>query len=152
VAFQACPISGESRNERVARIVAAIVVVIVAAAAIVGAPWATVILFALAVDFGIRGFGRPRHSPLATLARGVANVLHLSPKPVDAAPKKFAGRIGIVFCTVSGVLYAAGLPAPALGVVALLIVCATLEAALGYCVGCKMYALLPRPVARALAK
>jgi len=150
--FQACPISGESRNERVARIVAAFVVVIVLVAAGLGAPWGATILFALAVDFVVRGFGDAKRSPLATLARGVANTLRLSPKPVDAAPKKFAARIGVVFSSLSGLLFAAGLPVAALAVAGVLIVCATLEAALGYCVGCKVYAILPRPVARALAK
>ena len=72
----------------------------------------------------------------------MANTLRLSPKPVDAAPQKFAARIGIVFSALSGLLFVAGV----------LVVCATLEAALGYCVGCKVYALLPRPLARALAK
>ena len=150
--FQACPISGESRNERVARIVAAFVVVIVLVAAGLGSPWGALILFALAADFVVRGFGDARRSPLATLARGVANTLRIAPKPVDAAPKKFAARIGIVFSVLSGLLFFAGLPVPALVVSGVFVVCATLEAALGYCVGCKVYALLPRPVARALAK
>jgi hypothetical protein len=150
--FQACPISGESRNERVARIVAAFVVAIVLVAADLGSPWDALILFVLAADFVVRGFGDARRSPLATLARGVANTLRLAPKPVDAAPEKFAARIGVVFSALSGLLFVVGLPVPALVVIGVFVVCATLEAALGYCVGCKVYALLPRPVARALAK
>ena len=150
--FQACPISGDSRNERVARIVAALVVGIVVAAALLGAPWAWVILLLLAVDFAVRGFGSPRRSPLATLARGLAHALRLSPKPVDAAPKKFAARIGVFFSALSGLLFVAGIPAAALLVAAILVLCATLEAGLGYCVGCELYAALPRPIARALAR
>ncbi len=150
--FQACPISGDSRNERVARVVAAFVIAIVVAAVVLGPPWAGVILLLLALDFAVRGFGSARRSPLATLARGLANTLRLTPKPVDAAPKKFAARIGVVFSALSGLLYVTRLPAAALVVAGVLVVCATLEAALGYCVGCKVYALLPRPVARALAR
>ena len=82
----------------------------------------------------------------------MANTLRLSPKPVDAAPQKFAARIGIVFSALSGLLFVAGVPAAAVVVAGVLVVCATLEAALGCCVGCKVYALLPRPLARALAK
>ena len=79
--FQACPISGDSRNERVARVVAAFVIAIVVAAVVLGPPWAGVILLLLALDFAVRGFGSARRSPLATLARGLANTLRLTPKP-----------------------------------------------------------------------
>ncbi|PKQ16930.1 MAG: DUF4395 domain-containing protein [Actinobacteria bacterium HGW-Actinobacteria-7] len=149
--FAACPISRETRNEHVARAVAALVVIVVAGAVASGrpAPW---ILLALAADFIVRGYYSPRMSPLAAIGRAITRGLGLAPKPVDAAPKKFAARIGVVFSVASALLYLVGAPVAGLAVVGVLVVCATLEATLGYCVGCKVYALLPRSIAIVLAR
>jgi hypothetical protein len=150
--FQSCPISGDTRNERVVRIVAGFVVAVSAVAATQPRLIAATILLALAADFVVRGFGRPRYSPLATLGRGVANLAHLSPKPVDAAPKRFAARIGIVFALSAALLHLLDLPVAALSVTGVLAICAALEAGVGLCVGCRVYSLLPPRFALALAR
>ncbi|HEY5506661.1 MAG TPA: DUF4395 domain-containing protein [Coriobacteriia bacterium] len=150
--FQSCPISGDTRNERVVRIVAAFVVAVSAVSATQPRLIAVAVLLALAADFAVRGFGRPRYSPLATLGRGVANLARLSPKPVDAAPKRFAARIGLAFAFSAATLHLVYLPVAALSVTGVLVACATLEAALGLCVGCRVYSLLPPRLALALAR
>jgi hypothetical protein len=150
--FEACPISSESRNEVVVRLVAAFVVIISAASIAAGphvAPW---VFLALAADFVVRGFAKPKYSPLATLARGVANTLKLAPKPVDAAPKRFAARVGVVFTIAACALYLGGAPLAGSIVAGVLITCAVLESVFAICVGCTVYSLLPAPVARALAR
>lgn len=149
--FQSCPISAESRNENVVRAVAGIVVFIAAVAVAAGSAVAAILFAALAVDFSVRGFGKPKYSPLAGLGRAIANILGLPPKPVNAAPKRFAARIGTGMSIAAALFYAAGTASVAAGIAAVLIVCATLEAAFGFCVGCKVYALLPRRVSQLLA-
>lgn len=150
--FQSCPISGETRNERVVRIVAALVLAIVLGALAAGSPWTQFVMLALAADFVVRGYYSPKRSLLATLARGAANALKLAPKPVDAAPKRFAARIGVAFSLATAALYIAGAPTAGAAVAIVLASCALLEAALGLCVGCKVYALLPHSLARTLAR
>jgi Domain of unknown function (DUF4395) len=152
VVLQACPISRESRNERVVRAVAVLVAAVTAAAVAAGPRWAPWVLLALAADFAVRGFGRPVHSPLATVGRIVVNFLGLPAKPVDAAPKRFAARIGVVFSAGSAALFAAGATTAAVVVAPVLIVCAVLEAAFAFCVGCRVYALLPSRLAGVLAR
>jgi len=152
VAFGACPLSGESRNEVVVRLVAALVVVISAGAVAAGPPVAPWVFLALSADFVVRGFARPKYSLLATLARGVANTLRLSPKPVDAAPKRFAARIGVVFTIASGALYLSGAPLAGSIIAGVLIACAVLESVFAICVGCTVYSVLPARMARALAR
>ena len=150
--FQSCPISGDTRNERVIRIVAGFVLAVSAASTTQPRLIAAAILLALAADFAVRGFGHPRYSLLATLGRGVANLARLSPKPVDAAPKRFAARIGVVFALSAAIMHLVYLPVAALSVTGVLFVCATLEATIGLCVGCRVYSLLPTRFALALAR
>ena len=152
MAFQSCPISGDTRNERVVRIVAGFVMAVAVGSATLPHLIAVAVLLALATDFAVRGFGSPRYSVLATLGRAVATVARLSPKPVDAAPKRFAARIGVWFALSAAILHLASLPVAALSVTGALAVCATLEAALGLCVGCRIYSLLPVRLALALAR
>ena len=149
MAFQSCPISGDTRNERVVRIVAGFVMAVAVGSATLPPLIAAAVLLALATDFAVRGFGSPRYSVLATLGRAVAR---LSLKPVDAAPKRFAARIGVGFALSAAILHLASLPVAALSVTGVLAVCATLEAALGLCVGCRIYSLLPVRLALALAR
>lgn len=119
-------------------------VLVVAGAVVVRGPLAAVVLFVLGADFAVRAFGQPRHSPLAAVARGMVHALKMRPQPVDAAPKRFAAKIGLVFSLSASVLFLAQVPVGAIAVAAILGFCALLESAFGVCIGCKVYAALPR--------
>jgi hypothetical protein len=151
-----CPISGEQRDNNTVRIVAAqtfiIAVIALVVALAVGALPAAVITGLLAIDFVIRAFIKPKYSPLATLGRGISSGLKLPKKMVDSAPKVFAARIGVLFTVTSTILYALGLTLAGTVVLAILIVCAFLESALGFCVGCQVYSLLPKKISAILAR
>jgi hypothetical protein len=121
-------------------------------AQLIGAPIAAVITGLLGVDFIIRAFVKPKYSPLATLGRGISSGLRLPKKMVDSAPKVFAARIGVLFTVSTTILYAAGLTLAGTVVLAILIICAVLESALGFCVGCQVYSLLPKRVSALLVK
>jgi hypothetical protein len=138
---QACPINSETVNNKVVRLVAG-QVVIVAAIFIISPQWW--LFLALAADFLLRALGYRKYSPLATIGRTVASALKLAPQPVNAAPKQFAAKIGVGFALSAAVLAFLGMTLPAQLVAAGLLGAASLEAFLGYCVGCKIYALLPR--------
>lgn len=140
---KACPISGESRDNNVVRVVAALVFAIGAVIATVRGPVGGVVLLALAADFAVRGFGSPAMSPVARAAMAIARGLHLPTVRVDAAPKRFAAKIGLAFSAISGTLFLAGAPTAGLIVLGILGFCAFLEAAFGVCIGCKVYALIP---------
>ena len=65
------------------------------------------------------------------------------PKIVAGAPKRFAQGVGLVVTSVAAV--AGGIfnaPAVMVGLLAVLVVFATLEAVVGFCAGCWMYARL----------
>ena len=100
----------------------------------------------LCYGFLVRVMSGPKISPLGLLAtRLVAPKLAKHSKPVPGKPKRFAQGIGAVM-SVAAALLSLIFPSflPAAVVLALLGVAATLESALGFCLGCKIFAWLFR--------
>lgn len=130
-------------NEVSARLVAGGVVVIALATIGFDQWWLTVVL---AYGFLARVLTGPTLSPLGQLVtRVITPRLGLEPRPVPGPPKRFAQGMGLVFATTAAVL-ALGFDQPAAASVALglLIGAATLESVFGFCLGCKVFALLMR--------
>ncbi len=129
-------------NEVAARTVAAGVVVLCVLTLAVPVPW---LLIPLAYGFWARVLAGPSLSPLGQLAtRVVVPRLHLAPRPTPGPPKRFAQGIGAACTTVGLVLWATVGWDAARWLVALVGVAAVLEAALGFCIGCRVFALLMR--------
>jgi hypothetical protein len=129
-------------DEVSARLVAAGVVVLGAAYVVTG--WVP-LLAVLAYGFVARVLAGPRFSPLGLLVtRGLRPRLPLAPRPVPGPPKRFAQGIGAALSVLALVLALVGAGAGARGVVALVVVAATLESAAGFCVGCSIFRLLMR--------
>jgi hypothetical protein len=86
----------------------------------------------------------PRFSPLALLVtRGVTPHLAVPEKLVPGPPKRFAQGIGATL-SVAAVVALLGFDASptAAVLVAMIVGAATLESVLGFCIGCKLFALL----------
>jgi hypothetical protein len=130
-------------NDYAARTVATGVVLLSVAALALRQPW---LLVPLAYGFWARVLFGPRFSPLAQFAtRVVEPRLPWEPKLVAGPPKRFAQAMGVAFSTTALVLWYGFGEHTATGVVvAMLIGAAFLEAAFGYCLGCKVFALLMR--------
>lgn len=99
----------------------------------------------LSVDFGIRAF-TSQHSLLSILAKAISNILHLKPKPVFAAPKKFAALLGFIMSTIILTLLHFNLLTGAYIAGGVLIVCALLESLFNICVGCLVYNFIVAPL------
>lgn len=130
-------------NEVSARLVAAGVVAMAVAALALDQPWVTVVI---AYGFVARVLAGPRFSPLGQLVtRVVTPRLPVAPRLVPGPPKRFAQGIGAVLSVAAAVL-ALGLDRWGAAQVLLgaLVVAATLEAAFGLCLGCRMFAVLMR--------
>ena len=63
---------------------------------------------------------------------------------VPGPPKRFAQGIGVAFTVTASAMWLAGYPGAARLIVAMLVVAALLEAALGLCLGCRAFAVLMR--------
>lgn len=129
-------------NEVAARVVAAGVVAMSVALLVTQQGW---ILAPLTAGFLLRVLAGPRFSPLGRLAvHVIAPALRPEPKLVPGPPKRFAQSIGLTFTTVASILWVSGSTTAALVVIAMLTVAASLEAFVGLCLGCVMFAQLMR--------
>jgi hypothetical protein len=129
-------------NDVAARTVATGVVIMGLLVAGLGWGW---VLVPLTYGFVARVLAGPRISPLGQFAvRVAAPRLPGHEKLVPGPPKRFAQGIGVAFSVTASALWLAGAPGAARVVIALLVVAATLEAALGFCLGCKVFAVLMR--------
>jgi hypothetical protein len=130
-------------NEVSARLVAGGVVLLALTTIVFDQPWLTVVL---AYGFVARVLTGPKLSPLGQLVtRVITPRLPFAPKLVAGPPKRFAQGIGVAFSVTAAVLALGfGLRGAAYVVLGLLVVAATLESVFGYCLGCRVFALLMR--------
>jgi hypothetical protein len=127
-------------NETSARLVAAAVAVLALATIAFQQGW---LLPVLAYGFVARALTGPTLSPLGLLAtRVVTPRLRVAHRYSPGPAKRFAQSIGAAFTVAATLLwYVAGMHTAALVLVGLLTVFASLEAAVGLCVGCRVFYL-----------
>ena len=130
-------------NDVSARLVAGGVVVLAVTTLVLQQPW---LLVPLAYGFVARVLTGPKLSPLAlVVTRVVTPRLPFRPRYVPGPAKRFAQGIGAAFTVAAAVVALGfGLDTAAYALVAAVALFATLEAALGLCVGCRVFALLIR--------
>jgi hypothetical protein len=129
-------------NDVAARTVATGVITMAIVCLATGQMW--IIIF-LAYGFIARVLAGPRISPLGQIAtRFVAPKLSTFEKLVPGPPKRFAQGIGALFTSSAMLLWLVGETTAARVLLVLLCIPALLEAGLGYCVGCKMFAIFMR--------
>ncbi|MDP1793802.1 MAG: DUF4395 domain-containing protein, partial [Acidimicrobiales bacterium] len=125
-----------------ARLVAAGVVAMTSAAVVLDAKWILALIF---YGFVARVLTGPKLSPLGQLVtRVITPRLPLAEKLVPGPPKRFAQAIGVGFSGTALALTVSGQWFSAQVVLGLLIGAASLEAFVGLCLGCKIFAALMR--------
>jgi hypothetical protein len=124
-------------NEKAARTVATGVVLLAVVFLLTGWTW---LLVVLVYGFAARVATGPTLSPLGQLATRVVAPCLGPARPTPGPPKRFAQAIGLVFSTVALVLALSVSTDAARIVIALLLVAASLEAFVGLCLGCKVFA------------
>jgi len=135
----ACPVALVKVDEYQVRILALIVTLTAATYVWSGSVW---LLALLCYDFAVRIFGIPKGSPFFLVSRVINARLPYAAKPVDAGPKKFAAKIGFLLAVTALLLALAGYASGTVWLMGLMAIFALLEAACGFCVGCKLYTLL----------
>jgi hypothetical protein len=136
-----CPISTNKINENVARLNATFTVTLLAVFLFTSNIIPVVFLL---VDFLLRGAELAKYSPLARLSGYILKALRVKSKPVNAGPKIFAARIGVLFSFLILLFALVELPVVAIVFATLFGVCAFLEAAFGFCVACQIYPFVYR--------
>ncbi len=124
-------------NETSARVVAAGVVALGVVFLVVREGW---LLVPLVYGFVARVLTGPTLSPLGQLATRVVTPRLAGPhRSVPGPPKRFAQGVGLVFSGGAAVAWLTGASGVAIGLIAALVVAASLEAAFTLCLGCVAY-------------
>ncbi|HLP05393.1 MAG TPA: DUF4395 domain-containing protein [Paludibacter sp.] len=131
-----CPISNRKIDEHVARLNGAFTLLFLGLFFATGHVSA---LFVLFVDFFLRSGKFFRYSLFSFFSRNITAAISLKPTLINAGPKIFASRIGLLFSLVLLVGFIFGATNTTLIVGAILGACAFLESVLGYCVACQVY-------------
>lgn len=127
-------------NEVSARLVATGVVLMSVTAIVFDAKWLLPILF---YGFVARVLAGPKLSPLGQfVTRVITPRLSVEPRMVAGPPKRFAQGMGVAFSGGAFVLLISGHWFAAQVVLGLLVIAASLEAFVGLCLGCKIFAVL----------
>ncbi len=140
-----CPISKKTIDKHTSQLVGLFVIILLIISHQPPSPtYSTtkiLLLLFLFQDFLARSFNI-RFSILAKLSRTILHLLHIKPKPIGAAPKRFAARLGLLFTTFLIIALqtksfsAYQIIFTAFGIAVML------EAIFGFCIGCHIYTLL----------
>ena len=137
-----CAVSAERVDNNVTRIIAAIVLIL----AITGVVLQNYFIYLfLTYDFLTRTFLHGRGSLLKLLGKQIVKAFNIKPKPINAAPRKFAAGLGLIFSLSIGILIFLQLIIPSYVVGGILVICAFMESALGFCLGCYVYSYIILP-------
>jgi hypothetical protein len=129
-------------NEVSARLVAAGVVTQTALWLITRHP---LLLVTLTYGFLARVLTGPRLSPLGqVVTRVITPRLPIKEKIVAGPPKRFAQGIGLACTAAASLAWTLGAPTFSVVIISVLIIAASLEAFAGFCLGCKIFAVLMR--------
>lgn len=131
-----CPISDRKINERVARVNAAFTVLFLIVFAYTGSFW---FMAFMVIDFLLRGTSFAQYSLVGITSKQIVKLLPLEVQLINAGPKIFAARIGLILSSVVLVATVFGLNTLALSVAGVLSLFSFLEAAFGFCVACQIY-------------
>ena len=137
-----CPVSKEKTNERLTRLNAFFVVLLAFSSFVFNT---SAFLLILLFDFFIRAFTQGKYSPLCMVSRALLKLLNLTEIKIDKAPKIFAARMGFLMTFISTLFFFLNFSIAAIVVAGILVFFATLEFALGVCVGCMIYTYLILP-------
>ena len=131
-----CPISYSKIDENVARVNALQTVILLALYFVTQSFFPILVLL---FDFVLRGSAKARFSILSIVSKQILIFFSIAPRMVNAGPKLFAARIGIVFSATVAILHLVDFAFFSITVAGVFAFCALLEAAFKYCVACQIY-------------
>jgi hypothetical protein len=133
---QACPISLHRVDTNIVRLIALQVTVF---SLIFILSHEILFAFVLLFDFSIRSLRLSQFSPFHRVAKFVLETLKVKAKLVDEAPKRFALYLGLFTSVFLILSFFGGFLVFSTAIAMVLLLCALLETAFDYCIGCKIY-------------
>ena len=134
--YALCPVSDKMINERVARING---VFTMALLIVYGLTQNIIPVLFLAFDFLLRSSEYSKYSLVVISSKSIVRYFGFTENIINAGPKIFAARLGLLFSTLIIFSSLFGAWIPALTLAGLLGLFSFLEAAFGLCVACEIY-------------
>ena len=139
--YATCPISTNRINKRVARLNGLFTFLLIMLF-IITRLW--YIPAFLAFDFLMRSINLSKFSPIAYLSKKIVKLLQLKKNLINAGPKIFAARIGLLVSSAICIFSLIGFNITAIVLASVLALFSFLETAFEYCVACEIYPHLNR--------
>jgi len=96
-------------------------------------------LLAMMADFSFRLVSEGKHSPVIKLNSFLVENFKIKNIIINAGPKIFAARIGLLLTAFSLTFWIFNMPVASLATAGILVFFSFLESAFGFCVACKIY-------------
>jgi len=136
-----CPISNKKIDENVARFNGGFTVILLV---IFLLTQNIIPIVFLLLDFFLRSAELSTYSPMANFSKLTINSLGIKKNPINAGPKIFAARIGVLFSALILISNLTGYETASYIFTAIFGFCAFLESAFGYCLACQIYPIVFR--------
>jgi hypothetical protein len=141
ISVAVCPVSDKKVSNMVARVNGFFTVLLLI---IFGLTQSVIPLIFLAFDFFLRSFNYSEYSLFVHTSKKLVSYFGLKEKLINAGPKIFAARIGLIFSCIIIISFILNFYLPAFSFAGVLILFSFLEAAYGLCVACEIYPFLYR--------
>ncbi len=137
-----CPISDEKIPEHLPRITAFFNIILMLSFLISGSP---IFIAFLLLDFSLRSAAHHKYSPVHQLSTIASSLLQIKSDYVNKAPKQFAARLGTLFFILILISSLTGFTNTAYVLTIVVLILASVECVLNFCVGCYIYTYLVLP-------
>jgi hypothetical protein len=139
--YAVCPVSDKVVSEKVARLNGAFTVLLLI---IFGITQNIIPVIFLVLDFILRSFNYSKYSLIAISSKEIVSYFKLRETFINAGPKIFAARIGLLFGILIIISFIFKAYLPAFSLAGVLIIFSFLEAVYGLCIACEIYPFLYR--------
>ena len=138
---ESCPIVNDRVDEKIVRLNGLLVFIGLFSFVFFSYKW---LILLVTVDFAIRVFFGLKNSPICSLIKIGLDKSHSEPHLINAGPKRFAAKIGLVLTSTLSILYIFNfeMAGQILGIISMIAVGA--EVFFNYCVACKVYSIFQR--------
>ena len=140
-----CPVSDKRIDERAARINGAITFLLAVSFLATGS---IIPVIFLAADFFLRSGDYSKYSLIAVSSRNIVKYFNLSEVLINAGPKIFAARIGLVFSSIILLSYFFDANVISYAFAGILAFFSFLESVFGLCVACEIYPFIYKIVSK----
>ena len=137
---QTCPISTDRVNSRLTKVYSIFTFSVIGV--FLFTPFKEAIYISV-VDFAIRIFMGVKYSPICTTIKYGLKVGNVPVHMVNAGPKKFSAKVGLLFTLIISLGVAINLPLLSLITGAMAFIAIGAEVFFDYCIACKIYSFFP---------